>query len=77
MPFGSADDPFTAYRNAELLIDKGADCVKVEGWSEKKNVISCLAERESMYVHISVTILRSMAVKRKHLAGTKLRPLNW
>lgn len=45
MPFGSADDPFTAYRNAELLIDKGADCVKVEGWSEKKNVISCLAEK--------------------------------
>ncbi|HON09777.1 MAG TPA: 3-methyl-2-oxobutanoate hydroxymethyltransferase [Chitinispirillaceae bacterium] len=45
MPFGSADDPFTAYRNAELMIEKGADCVKVEGWSDRKNVISCLAEK--------------------------------
>lgn len=45
MPFGTADDPFKAYENACLLIEQGADCVKVEGWKEKKNVIANLADK--------------------------------
>lgn len=53
MPFKSADDPFTACQNAALMIDKGADCVKVEGWSEKKNVIAYLTENGiSVCAHI-------------------------
>lgn len=44
LPFGTVDDPWTALENGRLLIENGADCVKVEGWGEKKNVIACLAE---------------------------------
>jgi 3-methyl-2-oxobutanoate hydroxymethyltransferase len=46
MPFGSADDPFTAYENAQRLLDKGADCVKIEGWGEKKNVVESLISKD-------------------------------
>lgn len=42
MPFNSAHEPFIAYENAKLLVENGADCVKVEGWAEKKNVIASL-----------------------------------
>jgi 3-methyl-2-oxobutanoate hydroxymethyltransferase len=53
MPFGSADDPFLAYENARFLIDQGADCVKVEGWKEKKSVIANLADKGiSVCAHI-------------------------
>jgi 3-methyl-2-oxobutanoate hydroxymethyltransferase len=45
MPFGSSDDPFLAYENARFFIDLGADCVKVEGWKEKKSVIANLADK--------------------------------
>jgi 3-methyl-2-oxobutanoate hydroxymethyltransferase len=44
LPFGTVDDPWIALENGRLLIENGADCVKVEGWGEKKNVIACLAE---------------------------------
>lgn len=44
LPYGTVDDPWVALENARLLIGSGADCVKVEGWGERKNVIACLAE---------------------------------
>jgi 3-methyl-2-oxobutanoate hydroxymethyltransferase len=43
MPYNSANDPFIACENARMLIEKGADCVKVEGWEEKKNVVAYLS----------------------------------
>ena len=43
MPYNSAKDPFTACENARMLIEKGADCVKIEGWEEKKNVVAYLS----------------------------------
>ena len=45
MPYGSAQDPFLAFENARQLIGKGADCVKIEGWREKKNIVSFLTEK--------------------------------
>ena len=45
MPYGSADDPFLAYENALSFMDQGADCVKIEGWKEKKSVIANLADK--------------------------------
>lgn len=53
MPYGSADDPFLAYENARFFTDQGADCVKVEGWKEKKSVIANLADKGiSVCAHI-------------------------
>lgn len=53
MPYGSADDPFLAYENARFFTDLGADCVKVEGWKEKKSVIANLADKGiSVCAHI-------------------------
>lgn len=43
MPFNSANDPFVAHENARVLIENGADCVKIEGWGDKKNVIASLS----------------------------------
>jgi 3-methyl-2-oxobutanoate hydroxymethyltransferase len=40
LPYGTAEEPFAAYENAVYLIDQGADCVKIEGWKEKKTVIA-------------------------------------
>lgn len=45
MPYNSANDPFCAYENARKLIEKGADCVKIEGWEEKKNVVASLSSQ--------------------------------
>jgi 3-methyl-2-oxobutanoate hydroxymethyltransferase len=43
MPFGAASDPFKALENGRLLINAGADCVKIEGWGENKSIIECLS----------------------------------
>jgi len=45
MPYGTAEDPFQACVNARFLIDQGADCVKIEGWKEKKNVVANIADK--------------------------------
>lgn len=42
LPYGSTADPFIAFENAQLLQDAGADCVKIEGWGENKQVIEFL-----------------------------------
>ncbi len=53
MPCRTAEDPFQAYENARFLIDQGADCVKIEGWKEKKSVIANLADKGiSVCAHI-------------------------
>jgi 3-methyl-2-oxobutanoate hydroxymethyltransferase len=53
MPYQTAEDPFKAYENARFLIDQGADCVKIEGWKEKKSVIANLVDKGiSVCAHI-------------------------
>ncbi|HEX2956379.1 MAG TPA: 3-methyl-2-oxobutanoate hydroxymethyltransferase [Chitinispirillaceae bacterium] len=42
MPCGAAADPFKAFDNGQLLIGAGAECVKIEGWGENKQVIEYL-----------------------------------
>lgn len=45
IPFNAAVDPFRAFENARQLIDAGARIVKIEGWEDKKTVISYLTEK--------------------------------
>ncbi len=45
LPYGTAEEPFAAYENAAYLIDQGADCVKIEGWKEKKSVIANIVSK--------------------------------
>jgi 3-methyl-2-oxobutanoate hydroxymethyltransferase len=42
IPYGAADNPFLAFENARLLLDSGANCVKIEGWGQNKQVIEYL-----------------------------------
>jgi 3-methyl-2-oxobutanoate hydroxymethyltransferase len=44
MPYGSADDADEALINAKRLTDCGADCVKIEGWGEKAEIVRRLTE---------------------------------
>lgn len=44
LPYGAASDPFIAFANAGLLMEAGADFVKVEGWSDQKNTVTHLTE---------------------------------
>jgi 3-methyl-2-oxobutanoate hydroxymethyltransferase len=46
LPFRSADEPFQAETNARLLLENGADCVKLEGWGEKRFVVEHLAKKK-------------------------------
>jgi len=43
LPYGCADDIDSALRNSKLLADCGADCVKIEGWGEKANIVKELS----------------------------------
>lgn len=45
LPFGSAPDSVTAAENGQLLLDAGADMVKIEGWGDKKNIVAYLSKR--------------------------------
>ncbi|MFP4164125.1 MAG: 3-methyl-2-oxobutanoate hydroxymethyltransferase [Chitinispirillaceae bacterium] len=45
LPYRSADNFPEAERNASLLIQSGADCVKVEGWGEKQEIIKGLHQK--------------------------------
>jgi len=42
LPFGAADNPADACRNARVLVDAGTDIVKLEGWSDKVTVVEAL-----------------------------------
>ncbi len=44
-PYGAAPDPHTALQNADQFIDAGACMVKIEGWEERKSVVSSLTEK--------------------------------
>jgi len=42
LPYGCADNAGDALANAKRLTDSGADCVKVEGWGEKAEIVRTL-----------------------------------
>jgi 3-methyl-2-oxobutanoate hydroxymethyltransferase len=44
MPFGSAVEPQSALENAKRLLGAGAHMVKIEGWEEKKTIVSFLSQ---------------------------------
>jgi 3-methyl-2-oxobutanoate hydroxymethyltransferase len=44
LPYACADDVGSAVANARRLIDRGADCVKVEGWGEKAGIVKGLCD---------------------------------
>jgi len=44
LPYGSADSAEAATANAKRLTDCGAECVKIEGWGEKAEIVRRLAE---------------------------------
>jgi len=44
LPYGCADTPQSALANSRLLIERGADCVKIEGWSEKVEIVKYLVD---------------------------------
>ena len=39
LPYGCADTLEAAIENSQLLTEAGADCVKIEGWGEKADII--------------------------------------
>jgi 3-methyl-2-oxobutanoate hydroxymethyltransferase len=45
LPFGSVNEPSEAFENSSRLLEAGAVCVKLEGWSEKVGVISYLTKK--------------------------------
>jgi 3-methyl-2-oxobutanoate hydroxymethyltransferase len=44
LPYGSADGAEEALINAKRLTECGADCVKIEGWGEKAEIVRRLTE---------------------------------
>jgi len=42
LPYGAADTIDGALFNSKMLTDCGADCVKIEGWGEKAEIVKCL-----------------------------------
>jgi len=44
LPYRCADDLQSALENSRLLTEAGADCVKIEGWSEKADIIKGLVD---------------------------------
>ncbi|MDR3013377.1 MAG: 3-methyl-2-oxobutanoate hydroxymethyltransferase [Chitinispirillales bacterium] len=43
LPYGRADGAADALWCAKILAEAGADCVKIEGWDEKANIIKALS----------------------------------
>lgn len=53
LPFGTTDTLGKALKSSEELIASGADCVKIEGWEEKKPIIRSLTDKGiSVCAHI-------------------------
>jgi 3-methyl-2-oxobutanoate hydroxymethyltransferase len=53
IPYGCADTADDALRNARALIERGADCVKIEGWGEKAEIVKELSgARIAVCAHI-------------------------
>jgi 3-methyl-2-oxobutanoate hydroxymethyltransferase len=46
MPYRSADTVSDAEKNAKKLLDAGAECVKIEGWRDKQNIIARLSKKK-------------------------------
>jgi 3-methyl-2-oxobutanoate hydroxymethyltransferase len=45
MPYRSAETPHDAEKNARKILEKGAACVKLEGWREKCGVVAYLSKK--------------------------------
>ena len=45
LPYRSADTPLEAEKNAIQLLEKGAECVKLEGWQEKSEVVAHVSKK--------------------------------
>jgi 3-methyl-2-oxobutanoate hydroxymethyltransferase len=45
MPFGTHDTKSKATENAKLLMSQGADCIKIEGWSDKCEIVEDLTRK--------------------------------
>jgi 3-methyl-2-oxobutanoate hydroxymethyltransferase len=45
LPFQSAETPAAAEKNSRRLLEKGAECVKLEGWGEKCGVVAHLSKK--------------------------------
>ena len=45
LPFGTADTYEKALESSDKLLSSGADCVKIEGWGEKRVIINALADK--------------------------------
>ena len=46
LPFRAADTPEQAEANALRLLERGAECVKIEGWGEMRTVIEHLSRKK-------------------------------
>lgn len=46
LPFGAAEAPDIALKNARNLYDKGVECVKLEGWREKCGIVEHLSKNK-------------------------------
>ncbi|MDG5814106.1 3-methyl-2-oxobutanoate hydroxymethyltransferase [Chitinispirillales bacterium ANBcel5] len=44
LPFGSTGTVSSALSNAKRLLECGADCIKIEGWAEKVNIVKELSQ---------------------------------
>jgi 3-methyl-2-oxobutanoate hydroxymethyltransferase len=45
LPFGSVDTPACALANALALCEKGVECVKIEGWRDKCEIVELLSKK--------------------------------
>jgi 3-methyl-2-oxobutanoate hydroxymethyltransferase len=47
LPYRSAETPLEAEENARRLLDRGIECVKIEGWGEAAGTVTRLAAKEA------------------------------
>lgn len=53
LPYHSVETPDDAEKNARRLLEKGAECVKLEGWRDKCEVVARLSQQNiSVCAHI-------------------------
>ena len=55
MPYSSYENTKEAFRNASLLINSGADAVKLEGGIEKVEIIKIISNKIPVMGHIGIT----------------------